>query len=115
MLFIVSYETVDSSEECEREFADLTAARAYVDSLDGLLQWHSISDENGEIDPDNYIQFPCKIKFTVVPYVGVHRSLVHDCADQAQCDSYIDYLMSDTTGNTRNVMHSVYVAPKPVK
>jgi hypothetical protein len=61
------------------------------------------------------IQFPCKIKFTVVPYVGVHRSLVHDCADQAQCDSYIDFLMSDTTGNTRNVMHSVYVAPKPAK
>ena len=58
------------------------------------------------------IAFPCKIQFTIVPYVGMPRSLVHDCADQAQCDSYIDYYMSDTTGNTRKVMHTVYVAPQ---
>lgn len=58
------------------------------------------------------IAFPCKILFTIVPYVGMPRSLVHDCADQAQCDSYIDYYMSDTTGNTRKVMHTVYVAPQ---
>lgn len=58
------------------------------------------------------IQFPCKIKFTIVPYVGMPRTAVYDCADQAQLDAYIDFYMSDTTGSTRKVIHSVYVVPQ---
>lgn len=58
------------------------------------------------------IQFPCKIKFIIVPYIGMPRSAVYDCADQAQLDAFIDFYMSDTTGNTRKVTHSVYVPPQ---
>jgi hypothetical protein len=54
MSFIVSYETVDSSTECEHECATYNAAQAFVASLDGLLSWHTISNEHGEIDPDHY-------------------------------------------------------------
>lgn len=54
MIFIVSYETIDGNDEVEREFTSLLDAEAHVASLEGLLQWHSISDENGEIDPDHY-------------------------------------------------------------
>ena len=54
MKFIVTYETIDGNGEVEREFASLQEAELHVASREGLLQWHSISDENGEIDPDHY-------------------------------------------------------------
>lgn len=52
--FIVSYETIDSSTECERECTTLAEAQSFIDSLDDLLVWSTISDENGEIDSDHY-------------------------------------------------------------
>ena len=54
MIFIVSYETIDGNGEVEREFTSLLDAEAHVASLEGLLVWHSISNENSEIDPDHY-------------------------------------------------------------
>lgn len=54
MKFIVSYETVDSSKECERECNTLAEAQSFIASMDDLLVWCTISDENGEIDSDHY-------------------------------------------------------------
>lgn len=58
------------------------------------------------------IEFPCKIKFTIVPYVGMPRTAVYDCANQEQVDNYINFYMSDITGSTLKVLHTVYVAPQ---
>lgn len=54
MMFIVSYETIDSSTECERECTTLAEAQSFIASMDDLLVWSTISDENGEIDLNHY-------------------------------------------------------------
>lgn len=54
MMFIAAYETVDGNGEVEKEFNTLGAATAHIDSMVGLLQWSTISDANGEIDPTHY-------------------------------------------------------------
>lgn len=54
MKFIVAYETIDSPQECEREFDTLAEAQSFIASMDDLLQWSTISDEEGEIDSDHY-------------------------------------------------------------
>lgn len=54
MQFFVTYETDDGNGEVEKEFNTLAKAIEHIAALDGLLQWHSIYDENGQIDPFHY-------------------------------------------------------------
>lgn len=53
------------------------------------------------------------VQFVVHPYTGTPCSAVYECADQAAIDKHIDFYMSDTTGNTKSVTHTVYVKPTP--
>lgn len=53
------------------------------------------------------------LKFVINPYDGQARSMVWDCKDKAEIDAHVEYLMSDTTGNTKSVTFSVYVPHKP--
>lgn len=54
MSFIVTYETIDSTEECEAEFNIITDAEAFITSMEGLLVTCGVSDEDGDIDLDHY-------------------------------------------------------------
>lgn len=54
MSFIVTYETIDSTEECEKEFSTVAEAEAFIASMEGLLVTCGVSDEHGDIDLDHY-------------------------------------------------------------
>lgn len=54
-----------------------------------------------------------KLKFVIHTYDGQPRSMVWDCKDKAEIDAHVEYLISDTTGNTERVTFSVYVPPHP--
>lgn len=47
-MIIVSYQFIDSDQEEEREFLSLEQARPWIESNEGLLQWYSVEDEQGE-------------------------------------------------------------------
>lgn len=52
--FIVTYETIDSTEECEKEFSTVAEAEAFIASMEDLLVTCGVSDEHGDIDLDHY-------------------------------------------------------------
>jgi hypothetical protein len=58
------------------------------------------------------VSFPCQILFTIYPYEGEPRTAVYNCPNQQDVDEHVEFYMSDTTGNTKNVVYSVYVKPE---
>lgn len=83
---------------------------------DMLVTGHGFMRDGKRVDPAEVlklsIDFPCQIKFTIHPYVGMPRSAVWVCPDQAEVDRLVAFYMSDTTGNTEHVVYSVYVEPE---
>lgn len=46
-MFTVIYSAIDGNGEEDREFSSLTAARAWVESMEGLLEYHGVYDADG--------------------------------------------------------------------
>lgn len=96
-----------STPAAEIEFED--ACRSATLSGTGFMKdGKHIPNEDVYIQP---LPFPCFIKFMVHPYHGEPRTAVYLCQGQDELDAKIDWYLSDTTGNTKRVTHSLYVKP----